>query len=439
MESTMPQDLEIALAPEVLDEGSPEEQAAFGLFTIRARHGSLTEGFDFFLNGYRPGPLVSGYHAAEWFAWNWWRLRWEPRLASRNWPFAHEMTTIGEGYLWPNITIFSDGLRTALISLRSRRPDAKPFRYVGALPLVVASTTFEAALDAFIPRVVGRLRDQKVGKTNLDQVWSDVLAERSEPEISKRRRLEALLGQDPGEADGDTIGGLLADATRFGEGAVEEVAAEAARGVAVLTADRLVEIAQDRGYDARPRDAVRLRPEHRVLKGADIPAWRVGADTARALREQEGLGVTPIDNTVLARLAGTQEVTISQPDTGDSPISFEISRNSQMTRIVLRSKWVAGRRFDLARLIGDRIISPAGALYPATRAYTYRQKAQRSFAAEFLSPFEKVDEMLGGDYSEERQQDIAEYFEVSPMTINTLLKNHGRIEREVSDFEHDVA
>jgi len=38
--------------------------------------------------------------------------------------------------------------------------------------------------------------------------------------------------------------------------------------------------------------------------------------------------------------------------------------------------------------------------------------------------------MLNGDYSEEAQNDVAEYFRVSPMTIRTQLVNRGRIELE---------
>ena len=67
----MTQGLEITLAPERLSEGSPEEQAAFGLFAIRSGNVALTEGYDSFIDALRPGPLVSGYHAAEWFAANW--------------------------------------------------------------------------------------------------------------------------------------------------------------------------------------------------------------------------------------------------------------------------------------------------------------------------------------------------------------------------------
>ena len=38
--------------------------------------------------------------------------------------------------------------------------------------------------------------------------------------------------------------------------------------------------------------------------------------------------------------------------------------------------------------------------------------------------------MLGGDYSEEKQDEVAEHFSVSPMTIQAQLVNHGRINQE---------
>lgn len=69
-------------------------------------------------------------------------------------------------------------------------------------------------------------------------------------------------------------------------------------------------------------------------------------------------------------------------------------------------------------------------LLPATRASSYRQKMQHAFAAELLSPFAFVDDMMGGDYSEEKQNEVAEHFQVSPMTIQTQLVNHRRIDRD---------
>jgi hypothetical protein len=437
----MQQTIKIGLAPEVLDEGSPEERAAFGMFTIRSERSSLTEGFDAYLNGFRAGPLVSGYHAAEWFAWNWWRLRFEPRSAAKNvldWSFAHRMNSIGEGYVWPNLTIFSDGLRTALIAEPSSRPDAQPFRYVGALPLVVPSSEFEAAIDAFIPRIIGRLREQAVAETNLDRLWRDLLAERGDPALARRRRLEALLGRDAEEAEG-AVEALIADEVRLGAAAIEEVAAEAGRGADILTFATLRDVAMQRGQPTWPRDGVRLGGIAPMDGSADRPAWRIGAAAAKALREQERWGDDPIVTARLAAAAGASEKTVTEQGASEAPISFVLQEGADEACLVLRGRHPTSRRFDLARLIGDRLMAPAGALQPATRAYTYRQKAQRAFAAELLAPFEAVDDMLDGDYSPERQQDVADHFDVSPMVIDTLLKNHGRTDRGGQDYEIEAA
>jgi Zn-dependent peptidase ImmA (M78 family) len=121
-------------------------------------------------------------------------------------------------------------------------------------------------------------------------------------------------------------------------------------------------------------------------------------------------------------------------------LSFALDHSPDAGRIVLRSKWETGRRFELARLLGDRIAGGAvERLFPATRAYTYRQKLQRSFAAELLSPFEAVAEMLHGDHSSDKLEEIAEHFNVSPFTIRTLLVNHGVIARDDLDGEFEAA
>ncbi len=433
----MPTDLGVNLSPERLDEGTPEERAAFGLFAITTNDVSLTEGFDYYINANRQGPLVSGYHAAEWFAWNWWRLLCESRSAAPDWLLAHSMTSIGDGYIWPNITIFSDGLRTALVSSPSSHPDAKPFRYIGGTWAVVPSLIFEEALDTFMPRIIGRLREEKLTETNLNRLWRDVLTERKDPDVSKRRRLEALLGREPDTASDVAIDRLLEDAKTLGESAIGEVAADSGQyrdNTGVLTAADFMQLAKTDGFAASQIDVVRVSDVIDLPRGADVPAWRLGATAATAVRKQEHLGLEPIRNGQLAEMAGISEEAISDTTAHRSVLSFALDTGATGAQIVLRSKWSTGRRFDLARLIGDRLVAERSALRPATRAYTYRQKAQRSFAAELLSPFAAVDEMVAGDYSLERQQDVAEHFDVSPLTINTLLRNHGRVERDVDDY-----
>jgi Zn-dependent peptidase ImmA (M78 family) len=123
-------------------------------------------------------------------------------------------------------------------------------------------------------------------------------------------------------------------------------------------------------------------------------------------------------------------------DSESSPISFFLEDDGG--RVALRSKRPVGRRFNLARLIGDLITHNSdGRLFPATQAHTYRQKLQRAFAAEFLCPFEAMADMLHGDFSPEAIEEVASYFDVSEMTVQTLLVNHGLLDREVleGDFE----
>jgi hypothetical protein len=156
------------------------------------------------------------------------------------------------------------------------------------------------------------------------------------------------------------------------------------------------------------------------------------------VRDEQRLGAEPLPMKRLAEMAGTTPGPLNERQQATAPLSFSLD-DTRGSRIVLRSKWNTGRRFDVARLIGDRILHKAGALHPATRSYTYRQKAQRSFAAELLSPFAAVDDMLAGDYSAERRHEVAEHFDVSELAIHTLLINHGRVEREASEDELDAA
>ena len=206
----------------------------------------------------------------------------------------------------------------------------------------------------------------------------------------------------------------------------------------MLSYEKLRAMADASGFAASPRNAVRLAPGSGVPRAKDVVAWRLGADAARALRAQEALGAKPIANLRLTELAGVERRALEErsPVPG---ISFALDNGATKSKVVLKPKSETGRRFALARILGDRLVaSGAGKLFPATRAYTYRQKMQRSFAAEFLSPFEAIDDMMEGDYSLENQQDTAEHFNVSPLTIRTLLVNHQRIEREQLDEEPDL-
>lgn len=435
----MPLSWNIEVEWEMLDAGPAEERACFAALGIRGNDVWLTEGVDRLADRVRQKPLLSAYHVAEWAAWNWWRLRWEPRARAREWYQSHALSTIGSGYVWPNITIFSDGERTALVAKPTAERPETPFRYISDVAAVVPASQFEAGLDEFFERVLNRLDSQDVSHTNFHDVWASLREERSTPELAHVRKLEALMGSDPDESDPEVLNQLLIDAKRYRFEAIEELAAYRGQGGQVSAVGQLKEIATQSGYDIAPNDAVRLPPRSGLRHSSEIPAWRLGSDAAIALRRHVRLGIEPISDKRLAEMAGVSPDLLTAHQSA-ADLSFAFDDNASKGRMVLRSRWHSGRRFELARLIGDRVVAPRGSrLFPATRSYTYRQKMQRAFAAEFLSPFEAVEEMLGGDYSMENQREVAEHFEVSEMTIRTLLVNHNRLEREELDGDFEVA
>ena len=450
MAREMSDGLTIALSAVVAEDSSPEpaeERATFGLLTMTANGRPLTMVEDADRREVRRGAHLAGYPLAEWLLWSRWRLRWEfgrpsEERAARGWDFAHRMAAIGGGYAWPNVTIFSDGLLSFLISEPSPEPDAALFPYLGAARReTVPAASLEAAIDGFATDVLACLDGRELRETNLHRLWSDLTTERQDPEQARFRRLEAQLGCDPDEVDESAIRRHLDDAAELGEEALGEVAADAAtRGDApnrMTSAAEIAETAKRRGFDADPKDAVTLDGETAAPQRGEAAAWRVGDGIARTIRDRERLDGQPLADARLAAMAGTTDDAISRAYRRSDGLCFALDRPDG-ARLVLRSKRKTGRRFELARLIGDRLIGahgggPAETLLPATRTYSYRQKAQRAFAAELLSPFAAVADMLGDDYaSEDRQMEVARHFGVSPMTIRTQLVDHGRLDREAA-------
>ena len=426
--------MQIVLTPERFDEGPALERVAFGKLEITAAGQLLTAAIRVDNDGrhYDSGPYISGYHLAEWLAWNWWRLRWEPRVPYRkpsiDWDMAHCLPAAGEGYRWPAITIWSDGLRCSLTSAASDRSDTPFFYYLGALegrPLTVPAMDFETAVDQFVAVVLQRLRDENFADTNLQTTWHDLCLERGDPEIGRFRRIEALMGFDPDEVAEERITELLKDGQALGENALDELATGAAGNM--LSAGQITDATASVGFDMNTGDALRLDCPLETQWGRTA-AWGIGVAAANAVREQAGLSDRPVTDSRLSELAGVSGKVLKSDQCTDS-LSWVFHPTQNTPRIALRQWRKTGRRFDVARLIGDRLFSESTftsvePLSPATRSYSYRQQAQRAFAAELLSPWVIVRDMLNNDYSEENQEQVAEHFTVSPLTINTHLMNH---------------
>ena len=287
---------------------------------------------------------------------------------------------------------------------------------------MVAATDLASGIESFVRVVLEHLETAGVIDTNLHRIWQDIETVRHDAGAVRLRCLEARFGCDPDEVGAAGLGAAMASADDLGHDAVDELVADAgACGTRnVPASDELIAFAERAGTDANPADGATLPDDGNRSAFGKAPAWRVGVGAAQALRQQQALGGQPVDNKVLCALAGTREPALAGGYSDPSALSFMLATGSR-NRVALCSRRETGRRFDLARLLGDRLLGPKEPLLPATRAYTYRQKAQRAFAAELLSPYSAVCEFLGNDRSEEHREEAASHFEVSPLTITTVL------------------
>ena len=419
--------------------GSPEEAATFSALGIRFGNLWLTEAEDFFVNRVRQKVFLSAYPLAEWFAWNWWRLRWEPRRHTHDWAMAHRMANIGGGYVWPDITIFSDGERVVWYAAPTRPRPSEPLRYLCQTAAIVRAPIFEDAIDNFVRSTLDQLGAKQIGDSNLASIWQNVIEERNSSGIAIRRRLEALLGYDVDEASENLIERLVQDTRKLGEAGVQELAASYNGKSEVASSSEIEAAATSFGFSCNPHESIRLRSDLVGRLPIGEAAWKRGVAAARALREQEGLGCSAISNNRLSQLAGVTNAAI-QDRHQRGPFTFEYDTALTQGKIVIKSSYETGRRFGLARLLGDKVAFPASEPFKlaAQRTFTYRQKLQRAFAGEFLCPFEELDRILDGDFSDDAIQDAAQHFNVSDITVRTLLVNHRAIDRDnllVDDFD----
>lgn len=419
---------------EQLARGEPGERAAFGAIGIR--HGDLwlTEAEDERVRTVRRKVNLSAYHLAEWLVANWWRLRWEPNRASTDWALSHSLPAIGGGYVWPNVTISADGQRTLLVSRPTARRAAEPIRYLVEASISISAREFESAVDDFVSRVIERLGLQGVVGTNLNDLWSALREERLDEGAAEFRKMEALLGFDVGGAPDRVVEGLIADGAALGRNAVEELAAAEQIAGSVVTGEEIREFARA-GLESRPGDGIALRPRSGRRIPGDAPAWLRGVEVARAVREQQRPGER-LETETLAQFVGVRARDLSGP-AAPSPIAFELDETPERSVVVLKSRSARSRRFELARLLGDRLaIREEGALRPVTRSATYRQKLQRAFAAELLCPIELLSGYMADEHGEDRIEEAADHFEVSAQTVRLQLINNGFASREEIDLEH---
>ena len=414
--------------------GDAAESAAFAEVSISVGGNCATEVHDAFAKTVRSFVRLSAFELAQWFAFNWWRLLWEPESDGYSWDASHKVGNAGGGFVWPNLS-FSSDWQSVLVSARPTVPrDAEPIRYLNRFDESAPIADFEREVGDFIDRTIARLSSVGNAQSELSVLWDEVNAERRDAETANRRIIEACMGYDPDEAPDCLLDSVMGQIGAYGEGAIREIAAEH-KGESISYVNLVQESAMRSGMVA---SASILADVRRSLApaGSDIP-WVQAESAARAAR---GIwdAPAPISDRALCDLMGvSQSAFLTVPDSSWMALIAGVrdSGASDGFRVSLTAKHPHSRRFGLARLLADHIIADDGdTLLPATRRKTGRQKFQRAFAREFLCPFDDLREFLGDAApGDEAIQDASERFGVSPLTIHAALVDKGVLGRESLD------
>ena len=415
--------------------GDSDERAAFAEVSISVGGICATEVYDTFAKTVRSSARLSAFELAQWFAFNWWRLLWEPESNGCSWDASHKMGSAGGGFVLPDLSFISDW-QSVLVSARPTAScDAEPIRYLNRFDESAPIADFEREVGDFVDRTVARLSSAGCAQSELSVLWDEVNAERRDAETARRRILEACMGYDPDEAPDGLLDSVMGQINAHGEGAVREVAAEH-KGDSVSYVNLVQESAKKSGMVASASNLADIRRKL-ASAGSDIP-WVQAESAAQTAREIWG-APAPISDRALCDLLGVSQSAFSAvPDSAGMRLTAGVrdAGASGGFRVALTAKHPHSRRFGLARLLADHIIADDGdALLPATRRKTSRQKFQRAFAREFLCPFDGLREFLGDDSpSDDAIQDASDRFNVSPLAVHAALVDKGVLGRESLDF-----
>ena len=360
---------------------------------------------------------------ALWLVQNWWRLRHEPVPAEdlgidrlpAEWRVAHDFRSIDGGYRWPTAIIWGgDDFVYA-----TAEPDpigiTAPVQYLTSVHgISVSAAEFESGVDRFL--------NTFTNQEELRREIEGLRSERSNAEYAAWRRMEAKLGFDPDGAPEPVMEEMAQLASRYGSANIEEAACAAPGLQAPDTLESLIGRARtDEAWACHPNLAITTQP---LPLAAGAP-WQAAEGMAAAVRSQLGSSDSLSDK-VLADLCGTTPGAFAEVHTPKPKYGLRL-REQGLDRVIVRSRWRDGRRFQFARALGDSLLAGSDTLVgPIADSTTSRQKFQRAFGAALLCPIDRLLSYLPDENPDADDIDAAaKHFEVSPVLIQSTLLNHG--------------
>lgn len=408
--------------------GEPEVMATAACVEMYVDNISLTRNQDIWAETVRDNVFVSAYPLAMWFASSWWRLNHEPlptQQPRHDWRMVHELGAANHGFVWPRVIFIPDGEAIHVWAGTSMMPE-QSVQYLQALevPRMIMLTGFQQSVERFIYSVLARLDAKGLAGSNLAHLWALVQEDLADPEAVRRRKLEAELGFDPEECPEQALDAALQRESQVGDAALSELAPAIAASGAPPDLALIGQLASTDGIVGSPD----LSPGSIDHLDHGAP-WERAVHDARALRNRMGNVRGPVPDRSLHDLLGMSSEAAAKYSVpvGRSPVAVAIPTNDHRLKFVPRKRNPGGKRFELARFLGEYLRPAADELrwLVSTDLWTFRQKYQRAFAAEFLCPIDSLTSFLNGDFSSYAIEEAAAEFDVSEQTITSLLRNNG--------------
>ncbi|OWQ86976.1 hypothetical protein CDN99_19965 [Roseateles aquatilis] len=413
------------------ESGDPCVRATAASLGVFLDETSLTRNEDIWTRTVSDEVFISAYPLAQWFASSWWRLNHEPLPTQGNqptheWRMAHELGAANHGFVWPRVVMASDGESMQVWATPLMTPD-QSVRYLQGLPAPrsIAIERFQSSVGQFIQDTLSRLDAKELGGSNLAQLWALIQEDQADVESRRRRTLEAQLGFDAEECPADILEAALQWRSRVGEIALSEIAPAIAQSGGNPALAAIGHLATMPGIVAKPE----VRFDTIGPPVAGMP-WERASHAANSLRAHIGNAAARVSDRELHELLGVSrdQVQSSAPQNVREPVAVAIPDGNGRLMIVPRKRNPRGKRFELARILGEHLREDHETRWLAsTDLPTSRQKYQRAFAAEFLCPFSALESYLDGDHSSPAIEDAAEHFDVGELTVQAQLANHGLI------------
>jgi hypothetical protein len=407
------------------------EVPTFGALELRAGDVILTEVEDLLARTTRPSIRVSLNRLARWLTDNWWRLRWEPPADVRTPSFrmAHEVAAAGGGFVWPSMTVASDGVT---ITLRTEPTTTKhTVRYLIRHEAQCSASTFERVVDRLVSEVLAR--EQALGSvdTHLHRAWRGLLEERSNPEWSAFRKREALMGFDPDEVDPELLEDLFQRGAWLGSDALDEALAGVPFAAAGPLLDQLDHMKRQ-GLETLSIGSVLDAAKGWPAPPAGAEAWQRGASLARHLRRRWQLGAADsLSDELLGQLLGGVDIHAAELGRSPGRLSLAFREDGALRPALKTTPYRTNRRFEVSRLLADAVLAPpSDTMLALTHAKTVRQRTQRAFAQELLCPVEGLGQRLSLPYPDEAElAGAAEHYGVSELLVRSTLVNEDLVPR----------